>query len=89
MQLLDLKDVVVDIEGEKRTMQKGKAKITVEAYLETDYEGTHSNLPVYFFMREFFDRYIYRIYTKKAESLSLEDAEHLRVLLKQYFNIRD
>lgn len=86
-QFKDIQDVAIEEDGKRKAMHKGHAKISLEAYFETDYEGKMVNRPFYFFMRELVDRFVYRIYLGKAEAILLEDMEHLRILIKNYFNM--
>ena len=88
-QFRDVKDVVIEVDGKKRNMHKGKAKVSIEAYMETDHEGKMNNSPFYFFVREFFDRFFYRSYVGKAEKKVISDAEQLLLIIKRYFNMTD
>ena len=83
----EVNDVIVEIDGSKKKIQKGRVEVTIEGYIETDYEGKMQNRPFYFFMRELFDRFFYKLYTRQAEGLLIGDADQFWLLMRQYFNM--
>ncbi|PIN70208.1 hypothetical protein COV93_02305 [Candidatus Woesearchaeota archaeon CG11_big_fil_rev_8_21_14_0_20_43_8] len=85
--ITDCHDVVVEMDGKKKKIQKGNIHVKIEVMIETDYEGKMVNKPFYFFIRELFDRFIYKTYTRQAEGLAIEDANHLWLTIRQFFNV--
>ena len=86
--MFNVNDVIIEVDGKKKKMQKGRIEISMEGMMETDYEGKMQNRPFYLFMREVFDRFIYRSYTDHAENILVGDVEHLWLTLRSYFNMQ-
>ena len=84
----DITEVMTEIDGVKKRLNKGTVEMRFEAMVETDYEGRLENRAIYFFLRYLFDRFFYRIYTKQADIRALEDANLLYEEVKSYLNIQ-
>ena len=84
----DLTDVQVEKDGGKLDVSKGSASLTFDAYVETDYEGRLEQKPIHFFMRTMFDKFVYKIYTKKFENEVGEDVRHLHDNIKAFLNLQ-
>ena len=84
----DIKEVQVEKDGEKFDVNNGNVSMVFDGYLETDYEGRLEQKPIYFFMRTIFDKFIYKIYTKKFENEVSEDVKHLHDNIKAFLNLQ-
>lgn len=82
-----VKDVVVEIDDEKKNMQEGKVAIDFEAWLETDYEETWSMRPGIYFLRILVDKYVYKIYTGKFSSKLKVEFNELASQVKSFLNL--
>jgi len=58
-----------------------------DGYVETDYENRWENKPIFYFLRALIDKYIYRIYTDKFESMLVADVHHLHTRIKSFLNL--
>ena len=82
-----LKDVEVDIKGEKRTMQQGKVQIIMDSFFDTDWLNIWHNRAWQYFLRAIFDRYLFRTYTERSYSLILSDTNDLHTKIKNFLNM--
>ena len=87
VRMTKLKDVEVEQEKHKIRMQKGKVVVTIDAFLETDYEHRWEQRPLYFFLRTIFDKFIYRSYTSRFEDLLVESVNQLHTGIKSFLNM--
>lgn len=85
--LYDIQDVEVEKDGAKRMMQKGNVKMTVNAYIESDYEQKWEAKPTNFFLRTLFDKFVYRKYSHEYEKKVLEDAKDFCSEVKGFLNL--
>jgi len=85
--LLHIKDVIVEQEGKRYKMQSGKINITLDGYLDTDYEDRWEQKPFYFFLRTIFDKFVYRTYSADFENLLIENVTQLQQALKSFLNL--
>jgi len=83
----NLTQVEVEKEGKKIKMDKGEVIITLDGYLETDYENVWEAKPVYYFLRTLFDKYVYKLYTSRFEAGLKSDIFHLNRIIKGFFNM--
>ncbi len=83
-----VREVTVEVsKGKKEGMYRGDVKVVINGYLETDYEHRWDK-PFFFLLRHLFDHHIYKHHTEEFEAGLKEEVEHLREILKTYFNIR-
>jgi hypothetical protein len=88
IRIRNMKDTVVEEQDGKRlNMQKANVSITIDGYLDTDYEGRWESKPFYFFIRTFFDKYIYRTYSLQYEELLVENVLQLHSTIKSFLNL--
>ena len=87
IRVFNLKDVVVERDGQRVKMNQGKVDIIIDAYLDTDYEDRWEQKPFYFFMRTLFDKYIYRTYSTQFEELLVENVSQLHSTIKSFLNL--
>ncbi len=83
----DMKDVEVDIDGKKQTLQEGEIKITFESKMITDYEHKWEMKPVYFFFRTVMDKYVFKGLLHKYEEIAIKDCKDLIQEVKAYLNL--
>lgn len=65
----EVKEVIVEKDGAKIRLNKGRAVIVIDGWLETDYEGAWQSRPDYFFLRTIVDKFVYKIYNDKYEKM--------------------
>ena len=83
----NLKDVEIEQDGMKKSMQEGNMLITFTGVLETDYEGKWEQKASIFFLRVLVDKYIYKFYTDKFESGLARDVNELSTQVKSFLNL--
>lgn len=59
VQTSNVKDIMQDVHGEMRNMQKGKLDILYEAWVLTDYESRWGMKPVVYFLKSVINKYLY------------------------------
>lgn len=82
----DMKDVEVEIDGEKKKYNQGKIQIVIDSYNETDWINKWNDRPFHYFLRVLFDKYIYKRYTEIHENAMIADVNDLHSKLKNYLN---
>lgn len=80
-------DAEVTIDGNKKTMQKGKVSIMLDSWLETDYEGRWETKPVFYVLRTIFEKYVYTPFLSGFVTSVRNDTLHLKEQLKAYLNL--
>lgn len=83
----DVKEVEVKRDGAKLKLNQGKIQMVFDAWLTTDVEGRWEGKPIYFFIRTFVDKYIFRFYTSKWENVVMEDTKELHNEVKSFLNL--
>ncbi len=87
VRMMRVKEVVVEIDGKRKRMNKGKVFIIIDGLMYTDFEGRWEQRPFYFFMRTIFDKFIYKTYTGQMEDLMVENCSQLHMLIKSHLNL--
>ena len=87
VRIRNLKDVVVEEDEKHVKLNKASVNITMDGYLDTDYEGRWESKPFYFFIRTLFDKYVYRTYSTQYEELLVENCLQLHGTIKAFLNM--
>jgi|SRR3989338_5101239 len=87
IKILGLKDVVVEEDGKRVTLNKGTVNITLDGYLDMDYEDRWEAKPFYFFIRTLFDKFVYRTYSTQYEELLIENCLQILSTIKAFLNL--
>ncbi len=87
LKITHMSDVVVNLGSSKKKMQKGDVEISVEGFLETDYENKWDTKPVYYFFKVVMEKFFlggfsnyFSKYVKDLSSFVLNE-------LKAYLNL--
>jgi len=83
----DMKQVEVERDGKKKTMNQGDLTITIDSWLETDYEGRWETKPVFYVLRTLFEKLVYTPYMSGFIKVVRDDTVQARDQLKSYLNI--
>ena len=83
----NLKDVVIEKDGQRVKMNQGKIDMIIDGYLDTDYEDRWEQKPFYFFMRALFDKFVYRTYSTQFEELLVENVHQFHTMIKSFLNL--
>ncbi len=87
MILEEVKDIEVEKEGVKVYAHDGKVLITMDVYVDTDYEDRWGAKSTYQVIRIFFDKYFFKKYTKQYFAEALDDYRMLVYQIKAYLNM--
>ncbi len=83
----DVKEVDIEKDGKTVRMNQGKIQIIFDAYLKTDYEDRWEMLPVYFFLRTIWNKYIYQPFTKGFKAGVKKDCIELYNNIRAFLNM--
>jgi hypothetical protein len=84
---LNVKDVEIEKEGVKLSINQGTVKIVIDGYLETDYEGWWEKKPMFYFIRTLFDKYLYKKQFKYYEGWLIHDIQDLHARIQKFLNL--
>ncbi len=87
MQMFDIKEVEVEKDKAKLTLNQGKVQISFAGYLETDYENRWEGQPVFYFIRTLFDKYFYKPFTSGFQRGLKEEVTQLHGEVKAFLNL--
>lgn len=82
-----MEDAEVQVDGEKKSMNKGSLMIKIGAQLEADPKNEWEKKPVYKFFRGIYDKYIVDTVSKEAKKNTAIDASSLVDDIKSFLNI--
>ncbi len=88
----DIKDVEVEYNSQKANAQQGRIEVKFTGYLFVDYPwffGSKWSNPVFYFIRDLFDKYAFYRYTKKYKRMVVEDVERLSTAMQSYLNSQE
>ena len=80
-------EIEVEKDSLKFKMNKGRAEFYFDAYVVTDYENKWESRPIFFFIKNVFDKWIYRIYTSNYDSEAIRDATEIENEIRSYLNM--
>lgn len=81
-------DKEVDKDDVKIKVQQIEMQIIIDGWLTTDYENRwEKKNPIFIFIRTLADKFIFKSYTNKFESMVVEDVNHLQNRIKSFLNI--
>jgi hypothetical protein len=82
-----VKDVEVELDKHKLKLNKARALIEVQAFMNTDYEDRWDQHPLTYFFRTLYDKFFFRIYTQKYAQQGKADTKELVSEIKSFLNI--
>jgi hypothetical protein len=85
--MFNVKEVEVEKDGHKLTLNQGRVAILIDGILQTDYENRWSSVPFYIFIRTMYDKFVYKSYIDQFEGKLNEEVEQLHVQMKAFFNL--
>ncbi len=80
-------EVEVEREGVKVKMNKGRVQVVFDGWLVTDWENRWEGKPIFFFLRQIFDRYVFKPYTIGYENAVAKDTADLHGEIKGFLNL--
>lgn len=85
--MTDIKEIEVEIDKAKVKMNQGKVDFVFDGYVETDYESRWDTKPLFYFLRTFFNKYIFKPYTEGYAINVIEDVNDLHSRIKSFLNL--
>ncbi len=85
--LTDVKEKEVVIDGKKKKVSEGKVEITLIGLMDTDIEERWESKPLYFLMRQIYNKFVYRSILSKHEDQLDEDLTQLSKEIRAFLNI--
>ncbi|MBN2567301.1 hypothetical protein JXB02_04415 [Candidatus Woesearchaeota archaeon] len=83
----NIKDVVVTKDGVKVKLQQGSVLAVFTTYMESDYEHRWEAQPIFYFLHQLFDHYVFKINTERYEAQAVKETNEIRDLMKSYLNL--
>jgi len=83
----DMKKISVSKEGKKTKIDNGKIQITIDGFIESDYESKWEEMPMFMFLRTIYDKFIFKIYTERFEQRLTHDINQLSHSIGQFLNV--
>ena len=87
MTLENIKDLEIEKEGLRRSINQGKVSFVFDAYVETDFEHKWENTPGFFFVRVLFDKYIFKPFTTDYQGMVMKDFKHYVNEIRAFLNL--
>jgi len=82
-----LSEMDIEKDGVKYKMNKGRAEFYFDAYLVTDYENKWETKPMFFFIKNVFDKFIYRVYTSNYDAEAIRDCTEIENEIRSFLNM--
>lgn len=83
----DMVDKVVNIDGVKKKLKHGKVLVKINSYTFTDYEGRWEGRGWYYFVRTFFEKFVYRKQMDKFEEILVADTNEVIKEMTSFLNL--
>lgn len=82
-----LTDVDIEKDGLKISMNKGRAEFYFDAYVVTDYENKWETRATFYFIKNVFDKFVYRLYTSSYDGEVIRDCTEIENEIRSYLNM--
>lgn len=83
----NLKEKIVEVNGDKKKLFHGRAEFWFDCNLYTDFEHRWEDRVVFYFLRTITDKYIRQSTTSMAEELAIKDCTDVIDLVKSFLNM--
>ena len=87
MKCSEIKNVEIEKEGVKISINKGNVQMIIDGYLETDYEGWWEERPILYFIRTLFDKYFFKRHFNQYEKWLVNDVYDLHGRIQKFLNL--
>ncbi len=79
--------VRVELDGIQKDMHKGHITFTLTGYLETDYENKWETLPLYFFLKTVFEKFVFGSHENHYMKFCVEKCKLFQEEFKAHLNM--
>ncbi len=73
--------------GKKVKVDNGRVMITIDAYIEYDYDNKWDDNLWFEIIRGIYDKFVYKIYTERFEQRLVHDVHHLHHEIQKFLNM--
>ena len=87
LNMIDVKEIEVEQNGEKLKLNHGVVRITFDGYVVSDRKGKWNKKPFYWFFSQILERYFFRHHYEKLETWVKSDVDDLYHKIKDYLNV--
>ena len=87
MSINNMRDVEVVKDGKKVILNEGEIRILFDAWTTTDFEFRWESNPVYYFLRNMFERVVYKVHTDQFLDELVDDTHFFHRNIKAYLNM--
>jgi hypothetical protein len=85
--ITDMTDVEVEKDNLKMMMNKGKVNILFDAWTTTDYEFRWEQKPLFYFLRNIFERVIYKFHVDRHAGELIDDTRFMMNNIRAFLNL--
>ncbi len=87
MHITGITDVEVEKDDMKTMMNKGKISILFDSWTTADYEFRWEQKPLFYFLRNLFERTIYKFHTDRYAGELIEDTRFIMNNIRAFLNL--
>ena len=82
-----LSELDIEKDNIRYKMNKGRAEFYFDAYVVTDYENKWQTNPMYFFIKNVLDKFVYRVYTAAYDTEAIRDCTEIENEIRSFLNM--
>ena len=82
-----LSEMDIEKEGIRYKMNRGRAEFYFDAYVVTYYENKWQTRPLFFFIKNVIDKFIYRVYTSSYDGEAIRDCSDVENEIRSFLNM--
>jgi hypothetical protein len=83
----DITKTEIVVDGKKTKIDAGSIMISIDAYIEYDYDDYWSARPFLHFLRVIYDYFVFKAYTERFENRLVHDTNHLHDAIEKFLNM--
>lgn len=83
----DLVKKEITVNGRRRTVDHAKFLMTMNGFIETDYDMHFEFKPLFVFMRTLYDKYVFPMYSRRWEQILNDHANEIYSLTQKHLNL--
>jgi len=84
--IYDAKKVDVMVQGKKQRLDHGRVLLTMDGFIEHDYESRWNKMPMFVLFRTLAAKFVFKNYTKVFERNMIDDVHNLYERFERFFN---
>ena len=85
--IYDMKKVDIMVDKKKKKLDHGRILITIDGFVEYDYESRWQHTPLLQFIRTLYIKFFYKNYSKFFERIIIDDCHQLYDMFERFFNM--